>query len=235
MRHPEQACYIHCCQRCVDVAKSLKDDADGGAGGDVAWACCRQMMARLAALPEDALRREPTDSMSAFVLHVRKQMLDEGGGAPAAGSPKARHVLRFWLALTLNYVRSSSLPLRLFGWEQVMDVIEVARLARPPAPRYEVCGAGSSAVNGVYEYAAAPGEVPKYCKIDARTGTTITLFRCTMRSRAKWWFLSEVMCDLNVTSCVTKRFLRLYASHEHQSSRSRQTRVRLTHVRRPPR
>lgn len=40
---------------------------------------------------------------------------------------------QFWLSLTLTYIRSSSLPLRLFAWDQMVELIEVARKARPPA------------------------------------------------------------------------------------------------------
>ena len=52
---------------------------------------------------------------------------------------------RFWLEMALKYVRSSSLPLRLFGWEQITDIIEAARLERPPATRHIK---GAAPVNG---------------------------------------------------------------------------------------
>lgn len=42
-------------------------------------------------------------------------------------------VFQFWLSLTLTYIRSSSLVLRLFAWEQMTDLIDVARRARPHA------------------------------------------------------------------------------------------------------
>ena len=45
----------------------------------------------------------------------------------------AESFMEFWLSLTFTYIRSSSLPLRLFAWEQMGDLIESARKARPPA------------------------------------------------------------------------------------------------------
>jgi hypothetical protein len=44
-----------------------------------------------------------------------------------------RGLYDFWLALTLTYIRSKALPLRLFAWDQVQCLIEAARKARPPA------------------------------------------------------------------------------------------------------
>eukprot|EP00816_Leptocylindrus_hargravesii_P003383 CAMPEP_0196807370 /NCGR_PEP_ID=MMETSP1362-20130617/7352_1 /TAXON_ID=163516 /ORGANISM="Leptocylindrus danicus, Strain CCMP1856" /LENGTH=3994 /DNA_ID=CAMNT_0042181271 /DNA_START=105 /DNA_END=12089 /DNA_ORIENTATION=- len=110
----------------------------------------------------------------------------------------------FWRTLTLKLIRCSSLLLRLQGWQEVVDLIEASEHHRPPPRQYEVRHAGISFVNGIYTYSgqvtrsgyAVPNTdvkyshtVPPECTDGA--GKTITLFRCTMRSNAKWWFLSE--------------------------------------------
>ena len=69
---------------------------------------------------------------------------------------------------------------------------------------YIVSGAGTSFVNGVYTFATQsnndgfvkPGTDIRYehevINDDSELKTKkITLFRCTMRSQQKWWFLSE--------------------------------------------
>eukprot|EP00814_Leptocylindrus_danicus_P009486 CAMPEP_0116046932 /NCGR_PEP_ID=MMETSP0321-20121206/28569_1 /TAXON_ID=163516 /ORGANISM="Leptocylindrus danicus var. danicus, Strain B650" /LENGTH=3883 /DNA_ID=CAMNT_0003528673 /DNA_START=195 /DNA_END=11846 /DNA_ORIENTATION=+ len=109
----------------------------------------------------------------------------------------------FWRTLTLKLIRCQSLLLRLQGWQEVVDLIEASEQHRPPPRQYEVRNAGINFVNGVYTYSgqiingyAVPNtdvkyshQVPPECTDGA--GKTITLFRCTMRSNAKWWFLSE--------------------------------------------
>ncbi len=126
----------------------------------------------------------------------------------------------------LKLISSQSLPLKLFGWETIGELIEAAQSDFNPPPKcFVVSGAGTSFVNGVYHFAAsltkdgyvAPRSDLKYehvlsdgsegDKVDNvnnnnANGATgggggqqktkkITLFRCTMRSQQKWWFLSQ--------------------------------------------
>jgi len=110
----------------------------------------------------------------------------------------------FWRKLTLKLITSQSLPVRLFGWEQVGDLIDASREMMPPPKSYFVEGAGCSFVNGEYVYRgpvdedgyASRGGEPSYVRVIPASptdggGKKITLFRCTMRSQQKWWFLSE--------------------------------------------
>lgn len=55
-------------------------------------------------------------------------------------------------------------------------------------------GAGTSYANGYYDYVRTRNNAPEY-QHDCGDGVVLTLFRCQMRSRAKWWFLSEADKD----------------------------------------
>mmetsp|Transcript_32541 Transcript_32541/g.66280 ORF Transcript_32541/g.66280 Transcript_32541/m.66280 type:complete len:2909 (-) Transcript_32541:130-8856(-) len=124
----------------------------------------------------------------------------------------------FWRELALKLITSQSLPLRLFGWEQVGKLIEDCEVHQPPPRSYIVSGAGTAWVNGRYEfdprrvlengYVNPAGDVQyvHHVPVDVDNpeqqqqqggvaGKTLTLFRCTMRSQQKWWFLSEADAD----------------------------------------
>jgi ubiquitin carboxyl-terminal hydrolase 9/24 len=111
----------------------------------------------------------------------------------------------FWRGLALKLMSSQSLPLKLFGWDQAAFLIDTAQLHRPPAKKFHVSGAGCTFTNGEYQFQgqvspdgyAIPqqSEISYVRKIPETEkdggGKTLTLFRCTMRSQQKWWFLSE--------------------------------------------
>jgi ubiquitin carboxyl-terminal hydrolase 9/24 len=87
-----------------------------------------------------------------------------------------------------------SIVLKLFGWEQVHEIIRESIATRLHASRYLIRNAGTKEMNGIYEGTFKIGDVPKYVKRPApdapEGGNTFTLFRCTMRTKQKWWFLS---------------------------------------------
>lgn len=110
----------------------------------------------------------------------------------------------FWRGLILRLIKSPSLPLRLFGWQQIDDLLDACAEHRPPPRFYDVSTAGCTFVNGRYSYIAATTSdgyaqngidisyqrhIPESEKDGG--GKKLTLFRCTMRSQQKWWFLSE--------------------------------------------
>ena len=115
----------------------------------------------------------------------------------------------FCRGFAYKLISSQSLPLKLFGWEMITDLIEAAQAEFSPPPKcFVISQAGTPFVNGVYKFAAnltsdgyvAPRADIRYendFKLDRRDGNgrqkrkIITLFRCTMRSQQKWWFLSE--------------------------------------------
>jgi ubiquitin carboxyl-terminal hydrolase 9/24 len=105
--------------------------------------------------------------------------------------------------LLSKLMTSPSLPLQLFGWEMLAELIAAVEAHRPPPRAYLVRDAGCTFANGEYGYGgkvtvdgyAVPGTdisyvrtVPSDADVD---GKKLTIFRCTMRSQQKWWFLSE--------------------------------------------
>lgn len=147
--------------------------------------------------------------------------------AGVVGGPKALHeFFTFWRALALKLITSQSLPLKLFGWDEIGFLILESEKLAPPPRAYRVIGAGTPFVNGLYEFDKKRLGINGYAKsglelqyqrviplhedgvdeggadggddpisvtpsdIDG-AGKTLTLFRCTMRSSHKWWFLSE--------------------------------------------
>lgn len=110
----------------------------------------------------------------------------------------------FWRDLVLLLISSKSLPLRLFGWEQLKELIDASQEHRPPPKAFDVSCAGVAFVNGRYTFAGVTtpdGYAEKGVEISYErrvqptekegVGKNLTLFRCTMRSQQKWWFLSE--------------------------------------------
>jgi hypothetical protein len=119
----------------------------------------------------------------------------------------------FWRQQTLTYIQSKSLPLRLLGWTQVDGILAASDVHRPPPRSYRASGAGVPFVDGEYKYNGLitpdghaytkPGGHEKAGAMDVSYrravpddvefggGKRLTLFRCSMRSQQKWWFLSE--------------------------------------------
>ena len=109
----------------------------------------------------------------------------------------------FWRNISLKLITRPSLPLKLYGWEVINEMITNVASHRPPPRAFIVSGAGSAFCNGRYEYAGqttkdgyvAPGQDVSYVRTipdgEPQGGHKLTIFRCTMRSQQKWWFLSE--------------------------------------------
>jgi len=100
----------------------------------------------------------------------------------------------------------------------VGKLISECEAHQPPPRAYIVSGAGTGWVNGRYEfdprrvlengYVNPNGDVQYVHQVPMDVdnpeqqqqgggvgGKTLTLFRCTMRSQQKWWFLSEADAD----------------------------------------
>ena len=107
-------------------------------------------------------------------------------------------------------ITSQSLPLKLYGWDTIADLIDAAQEVYRPQPKcFAVLGAGTGFVNGLYTFAAnltsdgyvvPRSEIWYECSVPIATKKDadgkvkkkkIKLFRCTMRSQQKWWFLLE--------------------------------------------
>ncbi|EJK62425.1 hypothetical protein THAOC_16970, partial [Thalassiosira oceanica] len=106
----------------------------------------------------------------------------------------------FWRTFSLRMVRSSSSSLKSFGWGQITQLVDESNGLRSPQG-YLVSGSGTKFVNGIYmldpeKSLDGKARELEYTRIvpdneKEGAGKKITLFRCTMRSRQKWWFLSE--------------------------------------------
>jgi hypothetical protein len=111
---------------------------------------------------------------------------------------------RFWRKMIFRLISSPSLPLKLFGWDQMDELIQASTWHAPPPAAYQVRGTGSTMVNGLYHYAgemtadgyARPDMAVSYVRVvppqpPDMTSRKLTLFCCTMRTQQRWWFLSE--------------------------------------------
>lgn len=142
------------------------------------------IVGHLMRMSEDELKKESTDHLSQLITHLilpnNSSMTDD-----------ARY--NFWLQHTLKMMNCSSIVLKLYAWDQVNDIIREALNTKPHASEYIVRGAGNPYANGTYSAMFGVDEVPKYVKAKGSPigAPELTLFRCTMRSKMKWWFISE--------------------------------------------
>ena len=200
----------------------------------------------LLSVDESILKKIKLDLLGQVVTLLRGIHL-QGNRLESATRLSTPLFFDFWRDFSLKLVKSASLPLKLFGWDNVTRIIAGSRELAPPPRSYVVTGAGTPFVNGTYELdpgridgegyakegelqylnrvpgggvekgsaagaaavptneaaaataigpqpapaAAAAPAVVKPAPENSGAGKTITLFRCTMRSQQKWWFLSE--------------------------------------------
>lgn len=111
---------------------------------------------------------------------------------------------QFCRTFALKLITSQSLPLKLYGWETVTELVDISQDFAPPPRSYIATSAGTEFVNGTYNYSAKIGKDGftqskvdhEYKRIIPASNAnekakTLTLFKCTMRSQQKWWFISE--------------------------------------------
>ncbi|OQS02233.1 ubiquitin-specific protease [Thraustotheca clavata] len=138
------------------------------------------------ALPAAELKKEATDIMGQMLGTITKHW--------DVHNPSPLHTTM--LQVISRFIESTSLPQRLFGFEQLGHLVGSARQVQPYPLSYTVSGAGSPHVNGMYLLVRKENE-PKsstatYIKpSEIATTNPLTLFCCTMKSGSKWWFLSE--------------------------------------------
>ncbi|UIZ29695.1 hypothetical protein KXD40_002914 [Peronospora effusa] len=133
-------------------------------------------------ISDTVLKKESSDAVGA-VIGIIRRLVD-------AGILSSEAINALWLDITERYVESTSLPLRLFGLEQINLIVNCARASRAFPPRYFIRNAGTAAINGVYILKANSNSAT-YVFRQPETGQVFTLFCCTMKSGLKWWFISE--------------------------------------------
>jgi len=152
---------------------------------DLSTRICQTVMKQVLALSDDELKKEVADVMGSIV-DALERIMDK--------SNKKDDAFAFRLKLSLKYIQSSSLPQRLFGWEQIPSLVDSARRSRPAAQAYMLQGCGSHEVDGIYTKHGEHDGTPKYVR-ESDSGLELTLFRCTMRSNSKQWFISNADRD----------------------------------------
>jgi len=163
------------------VLLSALKDVDTRLTSDISSIIISDVMQQLMDLPEEQVKKESSESLSGLLRCLM----------PRQGDDKVEEFYAFWLKYVLKMMECRSIVLKLFAWEQVHDIIREAISTRPPPNRYLVRNAGVDEVNGIYTSTFKLGEVPSYVKQAERPGdNTFTLFRCTMKSKQKWWFIS---------------------------------------------
>jgi hypothetical protein len=153
-------------------------------------------------LSMDHLQWLPLDQF-AKTFQALRRIFDRLGGARRTARMQFYTLYR---SIVLSMICSTSLSLKLFGWEQVNNLIDACSEHRPPPLKFRIYNSGVTSVNGIYEFAGTTTPdgyakhdadtsyirtVPSDAKVDS--GKKFTLFLCTMRNkRLKRWFISEV-------------------------------------------
>lgn len=165
---------------------------------DDAIAVSKAVMKYIHDASDGMLKKIPTEQLSTVVYNLRR-IFDR---LITSRRKSTYEFYEFWRSLILKLITSQSLPLKLFGWEQMNMIIDASAEHAPPPRSFLVSNAGAEIVNGLYVFAgevtedgyAARGVETSYQReIPQEDGSVkkLTLFRCTMRSQQKWWFLSE--------------------------------------------
>eukprot|EP00537_Pseudo-nitzschia_pungens_P003953 CAMPEP_0172367922 /NCGR_PEP_ID=MMETSP1060-20121228/24635_1 /TAXON_ID=37318 /ORGANISM="Pseudo-nitzschia pungens, Strain cf. cingulata" /LENGTH=3187 /DNA_ID=CAMNT_0013092347 /DNA_START=34 /DNA_END=9597 /DNA_ORIENTATION=- len=159
-------------------------------------------MRYISSCSEEALKKIPMEDLK-LLVHDLLRIFDK---LIEFRRPDTYDFYSFWRGLVLKLITSQSLPLKLFGWQQVETLLEASAAHRPPPRSFVVELAGCNFVNGEYHFKGVEtedgyglrsgnNEISYVREIPddepVNSGKKLTLFRCTMRSQQKWWFLSE--------------------------------------------
>lgn len=167
---------------------------------DAAIAVSKATMEFINSHSDGALKKLSSDHLNT-VLHDLQRIFDR---LVSSRRDSTYQFYEFWRALVLKLITAQSLPVKLVGWQQIDDLLEASAEHRPPPRAFDVGHAGCTFVNGRYVftgsatpdgYAHRGADISYERKIpddeEGGGGKKLTLFRCTMRSQQKWWFLSE--------------------------------------------
>jgi ubiquitin carboxyl-terminal hydrolase 9/24 len=186
----------------ADAVPSRATPNDGGIKEmeDDAILVGQAAMKYIASISDESMRKLQTDMLNT-VRYDLQRIFDR---LVSVRREHTYHFYAFWRNLVLLLISSKSLPLRLFGWEQLKELIDASQEHRPPPRGFMVSGAGCTFVNGLYTFSGVTTtdgysqrgvEISYEQRIPPNDkdggGKNLTLFRCTMRSQQKWWFLSE--------------------------------------------
>lgn len=169
---------------------------------DDALSVSKTVMSVISAMNDEELKKVPTDSLN-LVLRDLQSIYDNLVGSRRQDTYE---FYGFWRSVVLKMIKSPSLPLKLNGWEQLGEIVDAVGEHAPPPRSFIVSGAGATVCNGRFEYGGEvtadgyqkSGSETMYCRqipndpeFGENAGKKLTIFRCTMRSQQKWWFLSH--------------------------------------------
>lgn len=151
-------------------------------------------MAHLLNLPDEVLKRENTDSLSNLIRTIGNLFYSVFEESLPSSREETYH--KFCFQIVMKCITSSSLVTKLFGYEQLNDLISDIKAYRPIAGSFIVQNAGTEFINGLYivdRKQNFDSDHYQYVKeSDDPNVPLLTLFRCTMRNtKAKWWFISQ--------------------------------------------
>ena len=161
----------------------------------------------LLSLDEETLKRLNPEAIRATTYHLQRLYEKMALCHPHY----INEYYEFSRSLVLKLITSASLPLKLLGWGALEEIIDASIQRRPPPKSYVVEGAGLEFINGKFDFdpkrLTEEGWIKNGCdaiyvrkipesnanpaSAEDGAGKTLTLFRCTMRSQQKWWFISE--------------------------------------------
>mmetsp|Transcript_19973 Transcript_19973/g.22290 ORF Transcript_19973/g.22290 Transcript_19973/m.22290 type:complete len:878 (+) Transcript_19973:39-2672(+) len=162
----------------------------------------KTVMRYITSCSEESLKKICMDELK-FLLHDLHRIFDR---LMQTRRDDTNEFYVFWRALVLKLITSQSLPLKLFGWQQMETLMQACEDHRPPPRSFLAYDSGCSFVNGEYHFVGVVTDdgyglrsqnndisYERAIPVDEPDGggKKLTLFRCTMRSQQKWWFLSE--------------------------------------------
>jgi hypothetical protein len=141
-----------------------------------------QFMETLLNTSDDAMKRDDTQLLNKFVEEIKRL------------TPSDDEFYTFWLKNTEKILSSDNIVMRLFGWDQISEIVQNAEYTAPSAARYIVSDCGNPQCTGVYEYKQPHKDKDGsysniYTKVDA---PHFSLIRCKMKEDHKKWFISEI-------------------------------------------
>ena len=150
---------------------------------------CSLVIEKTCALSSEALKKENMDDMARMVETVNRMLKMYGKEkSPVKG-------FNFWLDLNTMYLKCGSLPQRLHAVDQIRPMNQHARRMREPPFGFRAEGSGLRFVNGVYNregmHKGAPMWKHRVENPEGDEPSVVTMFRCEMRSKQNYWFLSQ--------------------------------------------
>jgi ubiquitin C-terminal hydrolase len=150
----------------------------------------------LLTMTEEQAKKENSDSVASLIRYIGVAQCDDFEKGQQVAKAASFH--EFWMKYAFRAVQSGSLVLKLFGWDQINELVREAISTRPPVEEYEVVGAGTDYVNGRYVLTSRENDgSPRFTKMSQSDDVpTLTLYRCVMKgNKGRYWFITNLIKD----------------------------------------